>query len=102
MTRRVSRPAPVAELLAGFLARSGLAERVAQAGVLEEWPRLVGERIAAVARAEEIRQDGTLVVRVRTAPWAQELSLMTPQIIARLNAGRRSGRVTGIHWSVAR
>ena len=32
-----------------------------------------------------------------TAPWANELSLMTPQILARLNAGRQ-GRIRGIRW----
>ncbi len=98
MTRRVGKPAKVSEVLTKYLARAGMAERVAQAGVLAEWPGLVGERIAKVARAEEIRQDGVLVVRVSSAAWAQELSLMTPQIMARLNAGRRTGRVARIHW----
>ena len=98
----MKRPARVADLLPKYLERSGLAERVGQAGVLAEWPRLVGERIAAVAQADEIRRDGTLVVKVRTAPWAQELSLMTPTIIARINAGRSVGRVNAIHWTVGR
>jgi len=41
-----------------------------------------------------------LRVRVATAAWANELSLMTPQIIARLNAGRQ-GRIRGIRWIAA-
>ncbi len=102
MARRVAKPAKVADVLAGYLKRAGIAERVAQAGVLAEWPGLVGERMAAVTSAEEIRPDGVLVVRVRSAPWAQELSMMTPQIMARLNAGRVTGRVTRIHWVGAR
>ena len=102
MTRRVAKPAKVSEVLTGYLARAGIAERVAQAGVLAEWPALVGERIAAVTSAEEIRQDGVLVVRVATAPWAQELSLMTRDIMARVNAGRTTGRVSRIHWVVGR
>ena len=102
MTRRVGKPAKVGEVLTSYLSRQGLAERVAQAGVLADWPRLVGERIAKVTRAEEIRQDGVLVVRVSSAAWAQELSLMTPQVIARLNAGRRTGRVSRIHWVTGR
>jgi Dna[CI] antecedent, DciA len=39
-----------------------------------------------------------LRVRVATAAWANELSLMSPKILARLNAGR-SGRVKEIRWS---
>ncbi len=38
-----------------------------------------------------------LRVRVATAAWANELSLMTPRILARLNAGR-TGRVKEIRW----
>jgi predicted nucleic acid-binding Zn ribbon protein len=89
-------------VLTGYLHKAGLAERVAQAGILGEWPALVGARMAAVTEALEMRADGTLVVRVRSAPWAQELSLMTPQIIARLNAGRPTGRVERIRWVVSR
>ena len=102
MSRRAARPARIADLLGGVLRRAGIAERVAQASVLGEWPELVGERIARAASAETVRDDGILVVSVRTAAWAQELSLMTPQIIARVNAGRDAGRITGIHWRVSR
>ena len=34
---------------------------------------------------------------VTTAAWANELSLMTPRILARLNDGRQ-GRVKEIRW----
>jgi predicted nucleic acid-binding Zn ribbon protein len=102
LTRRAAKPSKVSEVLKGYLARAGIAERVAQAGVLAEWPGLVGARIAAVTSAEEIRQDGVLVVKVKSAPWAQELSLMTRDIMARVNAGRTTGRVARIHWVVGR
>jgi hypothetical protein len=42
-----------------------------------------------------------LRVRVATAPWAAELGLMTPRILARLNAGRRA-RITEIRWIAGR
>ncbi|HXI20823.1 MAG TPA: DUF721 domain-containing protein, partial [Gemmatimonadales bacterium] len=67
------------------------------AGVLEEWPLLVGPQIARVTRAEAVSTEGQLRVRVATAAWAAELQLMTPQILARVNAGRQ-GRITGIRW----
>ena len=102
MTRRVATPMRVSELLTRYLARAGLSERIAQAGVVEAWPELVGERIARQAQAVAVRDDGVLVVRVRSAPWAQELSLMTPQVIARINAGREAGRISGIHWVIGR
>jgi predicted nucleic acid-binding Zn ribbon protein len=91
------RLASAGEALDRFLARAGLARRVAQAGVVEEWPQLVGPQIAAVTRAESVSPDGILRVLVATAAWANELSLMTPRIMARLNAGR-AGRIREIRW----
>jgi predicted nucleic acid-binding Zn ribbon protein len=68
-----------------------------QASVIEEWEELVGPQIAQVATPESVTADGVLRVRVATAPWAAELQLMTPRILARLNAGR-GGRITSIRW----
>ena len=91
------RPATLADALASYLRQSGFAKRMQQAGIIEEWEELVGPQIAAVTSPESVTQDGVLRVRVATAPWANELSLMTPKILARLNAGR-TGRVKEIRW----
>jgi predicted nucleic acid-binding Zn ribbon protein len=96
-SKEPGRPTPLAEALAGYLRTAGLARRVGQAGVLEEWPVLVGPQIARVTRAESVSAEGQLRVRVATAAWAAELQLMTPQILARVNAGRQ-GRIRGIRW----
>ena len=46
------------------------------------------DAILANARAEAVTADGLLWVRVRSSPWAAELSLMAPRILARLNQDR--------------
>jgi predicted nucleic acid-binding Zn ribbon protein len=91
------RPVPLAEALQAYLKRSGLVRRIGQAGVLEAWPELVGPQIARVTSPQSVSQDGLLRVKVQTAAWAAELSMMTPQILARVNAGR-AGRIKGIRW----
>jgi predicted nucleic acid-binding Zn ribbon protein len=91
------RPTTLADALASYLRQSGFAKRMQQAGIIEEWAKLVGPQIAAVTAPESVTPDGVLRVRVATAPWANELSLMTPKILARLNAGR-TGRVKEIRW----
>jgi len=96
------RPVAVGEALTGYLTRSGLAKRVAQAQVIPDWPGLVGPQIAAVATPESVTPDGVLFVRVTTSSWMNELQLMTPEIMARLNAGRGSGRITTIRWLLTR
>lgn len=97
---RSKRTQRVGEAVAGWLARAGIAERVAQAGVVVRWAELVGPGVARAARAESVSADGTLYVRVASSAWRQELSLMTPDIMAKLNAGRRTGRITRIFWLV--
>jgi len=100
--RRRSKPTAVGEVLEGYLARSGLAQRLKQAQVVPAWPRLVGPQIAAVTQPESVTPDGTLFVRVATSAWMNELQLMTPEIMARINAGRGAGRIRTIRWLLTR
>lgn len=97
MTEKKTTPTPLSEALASYFKQAGLTKRVQRAGIIEEWAVLVGPQIAAVTAPESVTPDGVLRVRVATAPWANELSLMAPKILARLNAGR-SGRVKEIRW----
>ena len=90
-------PVPLADALTSYLKQAGITKRVQQAGIIEEWGQLVGPQIAAVTSPESVTPDGLLRVRVASAAWANELSLMSPRILARLNAGR-SGRVKEIRW----
>jgi predicted nucleic acid-binding Zn ribbon protein len=99
-SKKKGRLATAGEAIDRFLARAGLAKRVAQASVIDEWAGLVGPQIAAVTRAESVSQDGVLRVLVTTAAWANELSLMTPRIMAQLNSGR-VGRIREIRWIVS-
>jgi predicted nucleic acid-binding Zn ribbon protein len=81
MRRRDPRPAG--------LAVSALAERLAPLTLLAEvqrvWEGAVGEAIAAQAHPTAER-GGVLVVTCSSGVWAQELDLMAPDLVARLNA----------------
>jgi len=88
---------PVGEALQSFLTRKGLQARISQAEVVNDWAELVGPQIAAVTTPDSVTADGVLRVRVATAAWANELSLMAPRILARVNAGRDS-RIREIRW----
>ena len=88
----------VAEVLSGYLKRSGLEGRLAQARVIPDWATLVGPQIAAVTLPDRVTPDGTLFVGVRTSAWMTELQLSAPSIIARVNAGRGEGRIKNIRW----
>lgn len=72
------------ELLDTLLAGWGLDERLHQYRALVVWDEVVGPQIAARARPERIR-DGVLEVCVDQPVWMQQLQLLKPQILARLN-----------------
>lgn len=103
-SRKRRAPTAVGEALQGYLTRSGLGPRLAQARVVTDWPSLVGPQIAAVTAAESVSPDGTLFVRVATSAWMNELQLMMPDIMTRLNAGRSrdGGRIRTIRWLLTR
>lgn len=96
------RPQRIGEAVSAFLGGRGLAARVEQAGIVPEWPLLVGEQIAAVTEPLSIARDGTLFVAVRTHAWMTELSLLEPQLLVALNAKPDRTRVERIHWRLMR
>src|SRR5436853_5818356 len=100
--RRRGRPTAVGDALHSYLAKAGLVQRVAQAQVIPDWPRLVGPQIAAVTQPESVTPDGTLFVRVETSAWMNELQLMGPQIMTAVNGGSAGARIKTIRWLLSR
>jgi len=92
-----SKLTPIGPAIEAWLARSGLAKRLDVSQVVERWAQVVGPQIAAATQAEAVNSDGTLWVRVASSAWANELSLMAPRILAKLNQGRH-GQIKEIRW----
>jgi predicted nucleic acid-binding Zn ribbon protein len=87
----------VGDALRGYLSRAGFGERLEQAGVVDEWPSIVGDKIAAISRPEAVTREGTLFVRVTSAPWMQELQLLTPELLKRMG-GYNVRRIVWRAW----
>jgi predicted nucleic acid-binding Zn ribbon protein len=75
----------MADAVARWLKKSGLATRVDQASVVPNWAELVGPQIATVTTPTSVTADGTLFVQVTTNAWMTELSLMEPELLRALN-----------------
>jgi predicted nucleic acid-binding Zn ribbon protein len=73
--------------------RDELAPQTVLAEAQRVWPQAVGETIAAEARPTSER-GGTLTVSCSASVWAQELDLMAPSILARLNSCLRDSEIT--------
>ena len=88
-------PQLVGDLVGKFLERSGLAAKVEAASVVPEWESLVGPQIAAVTTPRRV-SEGVLFVAVTTSAWMMELNLLKSDLLRRLNAGKRDGRIQQI------
>lgn len=75
-------PRPVGQAVAALADR--LAPQTVLAEVQRVWGQAVGEVVAAQAEPTGER-DGVLVVTCASAVWAQELDLMAPDLVQRLN-----------------
>ena len=96
------KPQAIADVLSSVLAESGVAERVEQAQVIPEWPKLIGPQIAAVTEPKSITSDGTLFVAVTTNAWMNELSLLEPELLRSLNAKPGRAPIRRIRWLLRR
>jgi predicted nucleic acid-binding Zn ribbon protein len=76
-------PRPVSQALESFIAPLAPASTLAR--VQACWEAVVGAAVAAAARPLAER-DGALTVICEAAVWAQELELMGPELLDRLNA----------------
>ena len=80
-------PRPLAHALAGFTA--GLAPATTLARVQGCWREVVGEGVGAETQPVSER-DGIVTVACRSAVWAQELDLLGPELVQRVNAALAS------------
>ncbi len=99
---RKKKPSPISDVLAGVLKDTGIAARVEQAGIIPEWPSLVGAQIASVTEPMSITPDGTLFVTVTTNAWMNELSLLEPELLRAVNVKEGRAPVKKIRWVLRR
>ena len=78
------RPSPRSMTFANETLRDNLAPETLLADVQRAWPGVVGAAIAAEASPTSERR-GVVTVSCSAAVWAQELDLMAPTILGRLN-----------------
>ena len=96
MRRRA--PVPVADAVTKLAAR--LEPVTPLASVQRAWKQAVGDVIAAEAEPVSER-GGVVTVKCRSAVWAQELTLLAPELVGKLNAALGEQRVTELRCTAA-
>lgn len=90
-----SDPERVGDILSGVLRSLGLTKALARQDAVVRWESVVGERIAQVAKAVGV-SGNVLFVEVDSSAWLSELGFMKHDILRRLNAGQKEGRIERI------
>lgn len=73
--------------------RDELAPQTLLADAQRAWPEAVGAAVAAEAQPAAER-NGVLTISCSASVWAQELDLMGPAIVERLNGRLRGGQIS--------
>ena len=63
---------------------TGIKSALSQEAGVVLWGSVVGEAVSSVAKAERV-ESGTLIVKVETAVWRQELHMQKEEIINKIN-----------------
>jgi hypothetical protein len=82
--------------LSRFGAQGGMPE------LLEAWPGVVGEMVAANAWPARIARDGTLHVNTSSSAWAFELAQLAPTIAERLRQELGESAPKALRFAVGR
>jgi predicted nucleic acid-binding Zn ribbon protein len=95
---RRTQPRPLSHAIAALADR--LAPQTTLAEIQRVWPDVVGPVIAAQAEPTGERE-GVLRVTCSAAVWAQELDLMGPELVGRLNTALGTEAVSSLRCSSA-
>lgn len=81
MEEKKRRPQAIAEILKQCVISSKDSSILSLLDLVQRWSTIAGKKIAEQAAPVRLRH-GTLILQVRSSVWAQELQMMTPQLLA--------------------
>ncbi len=96
-----SKPVAIGEALKEYLARSGMGGLQYASKLASGWTKLVGSGIAAHSRPREIK-GGRLTVIVDSSVWMNQLHLLSPDIIEKLNRGLGAETVRELRFRIGK
>ncbi len=95
----MNQPLSLGKIIPELLKEFGLDKKALNYDVITHWSELVGEKIAAVTRAEKLEK-GVLSVKVLNSVWRYELTLHSKTILQKIASEYRPGIVTEIRWKL--
>jgi hypothetical protein len=101
MAKKDSQVDRLSAVLSQSLKRLDLSSRLDEYGVWPIWNDVVGRTIAKNAQPEKIR-NGTLIVKVTSPVWMQQLQFMKEMIVEKLNQRLKNDTVKSVFFLVGK
>jgi hypothetical protein len=98
--RRSDDPVPIGDVVEGLLREDVFARGMPIATLLQGWPELVGERLAA-ATAPVALEGGVLTVRAADGPWGSQARYLVDEIRQRADEALGGGAVRSVRIVVS-
>ncbi len=89
------KPQKLSSVLGNLLKAQGMESRLSEYRILGQWEETVGRVIASHARPVTVR-GGKLFLNVDSPAWMQQLSMLKPEIIEKVNRGLGKAAIKGI------
>lgn len=91
-TERGGDPRPFGAAIRDLLAERGWEKQAAIGGVFGNWPQIVGKEVAEHTTPTAF-EDGEVVIVADSSAWAQQVKLLAPTLVRRLNEELGDGTV---------
>lgn len=85
----------IADAMGDVVSQQGWEEKLAGTRVFTDWAEIVGPKIAEHCRVEHFT-DGVVHVRTSSTAWAKEITLLSRQLVAKLNEDLGHGTVLAV------
>jgi predicted nucleic acid-binding Zn ribbon protein len=79
-----SDPQDIASVIKRFVSDSEMASKLQKYSIFNHWDEIVGEGIGSRTKPEKISRD-TLYISVTNSTWANELRMMSAQLLFKIN-----------------
>ena len=95
----MTQPQSLGRIIPELLKEFGLDKKARNYDIITHWDEIVGEKIAAVTKAEKLDR-GVLTVRVLNSVWRYELTLHSKTILQKIASEYGPGLVSEIRWKL--
>jgi len=96
---RPGQPQDITSLIWRFVSDSEMGLKLQKYSIFNHWEEIVGDGIGSRTKPEKISRD-ILYISVTTSTWANELSMMSAQLLGKINGYIGTDAIKGLRFKV--